>query len=90
MRARPRSRAFAILEDNAPTGFKSKKGVRAKAANEIKVVAIPKSSPDLSVCDYALWKQVNAVMRRQEARIQREALETEKAPKTNLLEEVPL
>ena len=75
-RARPRSRTFTILEDNDPTGFKSKKGVRAKAANKIKVFAIPKRSPDLSVCDYALWKQVNAVMRRQEARFHRSKRET--------------
>ena len=50
--------------------------VPVSSANKIKVFAIPKRSPDLSVCDYALWKQVNAVMRRQEARFHRSKRET--------------
>ena len=43
-----------------------KKGQAAKRQCKIKVFAIPERSPDLNVCDYALWKQMNIRMRRQE------------------------
>lgn len=61
-----KKRHFNVLEDNDPTGFKSGKGVRAKAEVHIKPFAIPKRSPDLSVCDYAIWKEINTRMRKQE------------------------
>lgn len=54
------------MEDNDPTGFKSKKGEAAKAECNIVPFVIPPRSPDLSVCDYALWTQINRSMRRQE------------------------
>lgn len=59
-------RKFTVLEDNDPTGFKSSKGARAKADAGIKAFIIPKRSPDLSVCDYAIWKEVNVRMRKHE------------------------
>jgi len=59
-------RQFVVLEDNDPTGFKSGKGLRAKKQAGIKAFVIPRRSPDLSVCDYAIWKEVNSRMRRQE------------------------
>lgn len=62
----PQKRVFKVLEDNDPTGFKSTKGERAKAGAGIQIFAIPKRSPDLNVCDYALWKEVYRRMRRQE------------------------
>ena len=62
----PKNRKFNVLEDNDPTGYKSKKGIAAKAGNGIRAFEIPKRSPDLNVCDYALWKEVNKKMRRQE------------------------
>ena len=46
--------------------FLLKKGQAAKRQCKIKVFAIPERSPDLNVCDYALWKQMNIRMRRQE------------------------
>ena len=58
-------RSFNVLEDNDPTGFKSGKGIRAKSTVGIKAFVIPKRSPELSVCDYAIWKEVNTRMRRQ-------------------------
>ena len=130
--AYPRKRRFTVLEDNDPSGFKSSKGVAAKAearvcvflgsrmllrmplvalcgvyacqqplwggpswfttilvdacahalritslalcshrrslAREANIVpfVIPKRSPDLNVCDYALWQEVNKRMRAQE------------------------
>ena len=55
-----------ILEDNDPAGFKSSKGMQAKKESRIKTFDIPKRSPQLNVCDYALWSEVNKRMRRQE------------------------
>ena len=57
-RAYPKKRSFQMLEDNDPTGFKSEAGQNAKKAAKIHVLEIPKRSPDLSVMDYAIWKQV--------------------------------
>ena len=62
----PGKRKFLMLEDNDPTGFKSRKGEAAKAKEKIEIFEIPKRSPDLNVCDYALWKAVSRKMRKQE------------------------
>jgi hypothetical protein len=62
----PGKRVFHVLEDNDPTGFKSGRGEAAKKTAGIKAFVIPKRSPDLNVCDYALWSAVNRKMRRQE------------------------
>ena len=59
-------REFMILEDNDPTGYKSNKGKEAKERAKLNVFEIPKRSPDLSVMDYAVWKEVNRRMRAQE------------------------
>ena len=72
----PTSRAWRVLEDNDPTGFKSGKGEAAKAAAGIEVFSIPKRSPQLNVCDYALWTEINKRMRRQERRWPKGAKET--------------
>jgi hypothetical protein len=65
-RAWPGKRRFTVLEDNDPTGFKSRQGKQAKREAKITVFAIPPRSPDLSVCDYALWPAINRRMRKQE------------------------
>jgi hypothetical protein len=65
-KAYPTKRSYNLLEDNDPTGYKSKKGVASKEEMHIKLFAIPKRSPDLSICDYALWKEVNKRMRNSE------------------------
>ena len=64
----PSRRSWNVLEDNDPSGYKSSKGIQAKEAVHIKSFDIPKRSPDLSVCDYALWPEVNRRMRAQEKR----------------------
>ena len=64
----PLRTTFNVLEDNDPTGFQSKKGLKAKEEVKINEFAIPKRSPCLNVCDYALWDEVNRCMREQEAR----------------------
>jgi hypothetical protein len=63
----PGKRKCFVLEDNDPTGFRSAKGIKAKADSKIEPFAIPKRSPDLSVMDYAIWSQVNRRLRKQEA-----------------------
>ena len=72
----PRACSWTVLEDNDPTGFKSTAGKNAKRESKIKVFAIPKRSPDLNVCDYALWKKVIRTMRRQEKKYPRNKRET--------------
>jgi hypothetical protein len=62
----PRKRSWNALEDNDPTGFKSSKGIAAKKAVNIQLFSIPKRSPDLNICDYALWKEIHKRMCRQE------------------------
>ena len=64
-KAWPTKRKWKVLEDNDPTGFKSNKGKAAKAGAGIEPLVIPKRSPDLSLCDYALWPEINRRMRRQ-------------------------
>jgi transposase len=62
----PGKRTWSVLEDNDPTGFKSGKGKAAKEEAGVQVFPMPRRSPDLNICDYALWKEINKRMRRQE------------------------
>ena len=66
-KAYPGRKTYKVLEDNDPVGFKSDLGVKAKAAARIKVFPIPKRSPCLNVCDFALWDEVNRRMQATEA-----------------------
>ena len=75
-RAWPGKRKFRVLEDNDPSGFKASAGVEAKAKSGIAAFQIPRRSPDLNVCDYALWAAVNRKMRRQERNLPRAEKET--------------
>ena len=67
-RAAPGKRKWRVLEDNDPAGFKCRKGVDAKAAARIESFDIPRRSPALNVCDYALWSEINRRMRAAEAK----------------------
>lgn len=75
-KASPTKRSFLMLEDNDPTGFKSKLAEKAKTATKIKIFEIPKRSPDLSVMDYAIWAKINSTMRAQERRFKKSKKET--------------
>lgn len=44
--AKKKKASWTILEDNDPTGYKSKKGEKAKSENRIKVFRIPKRSKE--------------------------------------------
>ena len=65
-KARPSKRKFVCLEDNDPTGFKSKKAIQAKAESRIETFDLPKRSPQLNVLDYTVWSEINKRMRKQE------------------------
>ena len=65
----PGRKTFRLLEDNDPSGFKTRRTIAAKAELGIEVFEIPKRSPQLNVCDYALWTEVQKRMRRQEKRL---------------------
>jgi hypothetical protein len=43
----PKKTSFCVLEDNDPTGNNSGKGIAAKQESKLKVLKIPKHSPDL-------------------------------------------
>lgn len=58
---------FNVIEDNDPTGYKSRKGEAAKKTAKIVTDDLPKRSPDLNVLDYRLWSEINRRMRSQEA-----------------------
>ena len=64
--ARQRSRKFLVLEDNDPTGYKSRMGIAAKAEARIRSEDLPRRSSDLNVLDYSLWHATNERMREQE------------------------
>ena len=67
-RASKKRRYHTVLEDNDRVGFKSTLGKAAKVASKVQVLELPKRSPDLNPCDYALWATVNRRMRIQERR----------------------
>ena len=48
----------------------------AKKASSIRIFEIPPRSPDLNVCDYALWKKVTRNMRLQEKKFSKGKRET--------------
>ena len=66
-RHRGPKRTYILLEDNDPTGFKSKVGVDAKAALKIQPMEFPTYSPDLNPLDFALWQEVQNRMAAQVA-----------------------
>ena len=67
-RACPSKRKFRVLEDNDPAGFKCRKGCAAKVASRLESFDIPRRSPSLNICDYALWSEVDRRMRAAEGK----------------------
>ena len=57
---------WRVLEDNDPTGYKSKRGLAAKAEVGIQTLDLPRRSPDLNPLDFSFWAQLNKRMRAQE------------------------
>jgi hypothetical protein len=77
-KAYPHQRKFKVLEDNDPTGYKSKAGEVAKKNAKIEVFELPKRSPDLNPLDYGFWSAVNRRLRLQEAKFPKTKCETRK------------
>ena len=65
-RAAPRKRAWDVMEDNDPSGYKSRKAVAAKEVAGIRTISLPPRSPDLNPLDYSIWAEINKRMRLQE------------------------
>ena len=68
VKAYPRKCKFVVLEDNDPSGFKTKMAEVAKKEAGIKPFVIPRRSPQLNVLDYSEWSVINTRMRDQEKR----------------------
>ena len=51
-------RRYITLEDNDPTGYKSKAAQGAKRKLHIKPIEFPPYSPDLNPLDFSLWKDI--------------------------------
>ena len=62
-KAYPGRSSWTLQGDNDHTGFRSKAGIKAKEEAGLNVLRIPKRSPQLNMCDYALWKEVEKRMR---------------------------
>ena len=57
---------WRVIEDNDPSGYKSRLGNAAKAASSITAMSLPPRSPDLNPLDFSFWSEVNRKMREQE------------------------
>ena len=55
---RPGKRSWLAMEDNDPSGFKSRKGIRAKVENKLRPLSQPAYSPDLNPLDFSLWHAI--------------------------------
>ena len=64
-RHRGEKRKYILLEDNDPSGFKSKVAMAAKKAMKIHPIEFPTYSPDLNPLDFSLWQEVEDRMSRQ-------------------------
>jgi len=60
-------RAWRVMEDNDPTGYKASKAVAAKKDARITPLSLPRRSPDLNPLDYSVWAEINRRMRKQES-----------------------
>ncbi|CAJ1406203.1 unnamed protein product [Effrenium voratum] len=67
-RASPELDRFVVLEDNDPSGYKSRAARDTKVEQRISVLEIPKRSPDVNPLDYGFWAHVNERLRVQESR----------------------
>ena len=51
-------RRYTLLEDNDPTGYKSRKAQAAKEEVGVYPVRFPKYSPDLNPLDFYVWSEI--------------------------------
>ena len=64
-RHRGSKRSYRILEDNDPTGYKSKLAQAAKEELKIAPIVFPAYSPDLNPLDFFVWAEVERRMAKQ-------------------------
>ena len=50
--------SWLVMEDNDPTGFKSRKGIRAKHEHNRRALSQPAYSPELNPLDFSLWAAI--------------------------------
>lgn len=60
-------RAWRVMEDNDPSGYKASKAIAAKKEARIVPLSLPRRSPDLNPLDYTVWAEINRRMRKQES-----------------------
>ena len=65
----PDRRKWIVIEDNDPSGFRSKMAIRKKKECNLVPIELPKRSPDLQPMDYAVWAGINKKMRESEKRM---------------------
>ena len=58
----PQRSSYQVLEDNDPSGYKSKVAIAAKKELKINVLQFPRYSPDLNPCDFFLWDEISRRM----------------------------
>ena len=80
VRNRGAKKEYLVLEDNDPTGYKSKKACEAKSEIGIKTISLPRYSPDLNPLDFWLWSEVQRRMMKHNVK----GRETAQAYKTRL------
>ena len=62
----PRAQSkWTLLDDNDPTGFRPKAGMKAKEAAGLKAFEIPRRCAQFKMFDYPLWEEVEKRMRAQ-------------------------
>ena len=64
-----------VLEDNDPSGYKSAKAKIAKKELGLKVLSLPRYSPDLNPLDFFLWNDIEKRMELSAPKARRETLE---------------
>lgn len=61
-RYRGEKATYRVLEDNDPSGYKSRKAIDAKCELGITAMEFPKYSPDLNPMDFFLWDEIDRRM----------------------------
>lgn len=61
-RNRGHKQEYKVVEDNDPTGYKSKKAVDQKTECGITAMEFPRYSPDLNPWDFSLWDDIQRRM----------------------------
>jgi hypothetical protein len=57
-------RSFVLVEDNDPTGYKSRAALACKRRLHVRTLNLPPYSPDLNPLDFFLWEEVATRMKR--------------------------